>query len=77
MIDDMEYIWFDYSKLRGRIKEIFEFEVTFAKALGMSKTSLSMKLNGKGDFTQSEIMKACNLLDIPNEEINVYFFNGL
>ena len=68
---------FNYAKLRGRIKEIFDTETTFAKNLGISQTSLSQKLNNKVEFTQKEIEKAIELLHIPKEEIPMYFFTPL
>ena len=68
---------FNYAKLRGRIKEIFDTENAFAKNLGISQTSLSQKLNNKVEFTQKEIEKAIELLHIPKEEIPMYFFTPL
>lgn len=65
---------FNYAKLRGRIKEIFDTENVFAKKLGISQTSLSQKLNNKVEFTQKEIERAVELLHIPKEEIPMYFF---
>lgn len=65
---------FDYSKLRGKIREIFRTQSTFAKSMGMSTTSLSAKLNNKIGFSQKEIDKASDLLKIKKEEIPVYFF---
>jgi len=66
---------FNYSKLRGKIKEVFNTQAAFAKEMGMSTTSLSEKLNNKVEFTQKEIEKAIELLDIQKEEIPVYFFH--
>ena len=65
---------FDYSKLKGKIKEVFGTQSAFAKAMGLSGVSLSSKLNNLTGFTQSEINKACELLDISFEFIHVYFF---
>lgn len=65
---------FNYAKLRGRIKEIFDTEAIFAKKMGISTTSLSQKLNNKVEFNQKEIEKAIELLHISKEEIPVYFF---
>lgn len=65
---------FDYSKLKGKIKEVFGTQSAFAKAMGLSGVSLSSKLNNLTDFTQSEINKACELLGISFEFIPVYFF---
>lgn len=65
---------FDYSKLRGRIREIFKTQGAFAEAMGMSTTSLSVKLNNNVEFSQKEIEKAVELLMIGKEEIAAYFF---
>lgn len=65
---------FDYSKLRGRIKEKYNTQDLFAEKLGIARTSLSLRLNGKVEFSQEEIIKSCNLLDITPEEIPLYFF---
>lgn len=65
---------FDYSKLRGRIREKFKTESAFGKAIGLSHNSLSNKLNGKIHFVQNEIDKAIVLLEIPDNEISIYFF---
>ena len=65
---------FNYAKLRGKIREIFNTQSAFSQAMGMSTTSLSEKLNNKVEFTQNEIEKAVELLKIPKDEIPVYFF---
>ncbi len=65
---------FDYSKLRGRIREVFSTQKAFADALGMSTVSLSSKLNNRVEFSQEEINKSCALLDIEAANIPVYFF---
>lgn len=63
-----------FSKLRGRIREIFGTQEAFAVAMDMSPGTLSCKLTGKTEWTKSEIEKACNLLEIPVENIHEYFF---
>jgi hypothetical protein len=65
---------YDYSKLRGRIREIIGNEYKFAKLLGKSKNTLSCKLNSRIEFTQSEIKKACHLLKIEPSQMQDYFF---
>lgn len=65
---------FDYSKLTKRITEVFSCDVNFAIKMGFSERTLSLKLNNKGDFKQTEILKACDLLDIPLTEVDSYFF---
>lgn len=65
---------FEYSKLRGRIKEVFGTQDNFAKALGIGRVSLSQRLNNYLDFSQEEINKAYILLNLSKEEIPIYFF---
>lgn len=65
---------FDYSKLRGRIVEKFNTQGAFAKAIGLSQRSLSLKLQGKLFFRQDEIERAINLLCVKPEDIGKYFF---
>lgn len=63
-----------YNKLRGKIREVFGTQEAFAKAMGISKVSLSHRLNGKLEWKTTEIVKACELLGIPIEENAEYFF---
>lgn len=65
---------FDYSKLKGKIKEVFDIQSNYAKALGLSETSVTNKLNNITNFTQTEIYETSKLLSISKEEIGLYFF---
>ena len=65
---------FDFSKLRGRIREKYGTEAAFGEALGLSHNSLSKKLNSKVSFVQDEIDQAITILEIPDDEISAYFF---
>ena len=65
---------FDYRKLRKRIRERFETEEAFARALGLTNAALSRKLRNEGDFTRTQIIKAAALLDIDEIWIPKYFF---
>lgn len=65
---------FNYNKLRGKIREVFGTQEEFAEKLGIGRVSLSQRLNNILEFTQQEIFKSCRLLDIPLEEISLYFF---
>lgn len=65
---------FDYSKLRGKIKEKFANEGQFAEKLGVSSVWLSNVFNSKAYFDQPQIDKACMLLEILSIEIPIYFF---
>lgn len=68
---------FDYSKLRGRIVEKYGTLYAFGKDAGFAKTTLYERLNNKSPFSQEEIFKAANKLDIADNEISVYFFNEI
>ena len=65
---------FDYSKLRGKIVEVFSKQSAFALAMGWSERTLSLKLTGKRLWKQSDICKAIELLRIDESEIPLYFF---
>ena len=65
---------FKQNKLRGKIKEVFGSEKAFAKALGIKHNTLSGKINSKFYWKQNEIYKASKILNIPKEEIHIYFF---
>ena len=65
---------FNYSKLRGKIKEKFATQSAFAKELGISSVSLSAKLNNRVEFSQMEMDKCCELLVIPKDFIPIFFY---
>ncbi|MBE6906150.1 MAG: DUF739 family protein [Ruminococcaceae bacterium] len=65
---------YNYSKLLGKIRENGITQKELAKAIGSSPTTLSLKLNNKSVFSQSEIDKACGCLGIAHEDVGVYFF---
>lgn len=65
----------NYNKLRGKIREAQLTNSGLAQLIGISATSLSNKLNGKVDFTLTEIRKILIALNIPPTEMNLYFFN--
>ena len=65
----------DYSKLRGKIKEILKNESELAPILNLSRPSISAKLNSKVPFTTPEIEKLVEVLEIPVNEIHNYFFD--
>lgn len=67
---------FEYSKLRGRIRERFKTEGNFAAAMGIGRVSLSQKLNNEGDFTRNQMLKAAELLGIESKDIPEYFFTA-
>ena len=63
-----------YNIIRGKIKEKFNTQKAFAKALGISTVSLSSKLNGNTDFNHTEMSKMIELLELKENEISNIFF---
>lgn len=63
-----------YAKLRGRIVEKYGSQAAFAAAIGWREALMSAKLNNKSEWAFSEVMKACELLEIPVSEAHQYFF---
>ena len=66
---------YNYSKLKGKIREVCVTQEKFAKELERTDTTINNKLNNKSFFTQDEIAKAVEVLGILPEEIHEYFFN--
>ena len=64
----------DYSKLLGRITEKFGTQAEFAKSMGVSERSISLKLNNKVSWKDSEISKAVDILGLNPKDIPSYFF---
>ena len=65
---------YTYSKLRGRIIEKYGSLTAFCEHLTISMNSLSKKMTGKTGFSQEDIEKWAELLDIAPEEYASYFF---
>ena len=70
----MEKLKFNYSKLKGRITEKCGTQRAFAGLLGITECTLTSKLNGYTYFTQSDIMRSIDLLDIDPGDVALYFF---
>ncbi|WP_028125179.1 DUF739 family protein [Eremococcus coleocola] len=65
---------FDFSKLYGKIREVYGTQEAFANAMGFSERTLSLKLNNKVSWKTTEAGKACELLGLELNEIPEYFF---
>ncbi len=65
---------YDFSKLRGRIIEVYGKQEAFAKAMGLSERSISLKLNNQRYFKPPEISTAIKLLELDAKDIPEYFF---
>lgn len=66
---------YNYRKLEGRIVEICVSRTNFAKEMGLSDRSISLKLNNRVPWKQTEISKAMEILKIDPSEVQDYFFN--
>lgn len=70
---------YDYSMLRGRIRELFGNEKKFVNELKKSGISMSVgtfssRINGQTYFKQPEIQLSCKLLRIKMRDVKNYFF---
>lgn len=65
---------YSYRKLRGRITEVFGSQAAFAKAIGLSKISVSKKLTCKTEFSQSDVERWSKLLNIKRSEYGEFFY---
>ena len=65
---------FDYSYLRGFIVEQFGTNKEFARFLGISENTLSLRLHNKIDFTTAEIKKLINEFDLSGDDVKNFFF---
>ena len=65
---------FDFSKLRGRIKEVYGTEKAFAEAMEIPPSGISARLNSIVYFDGPEMHRAKELLGIADEDFLVYFF---
>ena len=66
----------DFSKLRGKIREVYGTggETKYAELLGLSTSSISGKLNGKIPFSLPEMDITIKEFGIQPNEIHEYFF---
>lgn len=67
---------YDYRKLSGRIVEVCGTQTEFARLMGLSERTVSLKLNNKLPFKQTEIQKAINVLNLSTSDIVAYFFTA-
>lgn len=65
-----------YAKLRGRIVEKYGTISRFGEVLGLSGVSMSKKLTGITGFSQADIIRWCELLEIDLSDVGAYFFTS-
>lgn len=63
-----------YPKLRGRMVEKGVSQRKLAEVLGISITAMSNKMRGVAGFSQGDIVKICETLDIALDDIGSYFY---
>jgi transcriptional regulator with XRE-family HTH domain len=66
---------YTYNKLRGRIVEMYGTQGKFAEKLGISKNSVSKKMNCQTEFSQEDIIRWSMLLNVKKDEYGEYFFS--
>lgn len=62
-----------FIKLRELILTKYQTMAEFADDMNFSSATLSAKLNGKTPWRVDHIKKCCELLKIPDNDINLYF----
>lgn len=67
-------LYYDYSKLRGRIVEKYGTITAFTKAIKCSNVTVSRKLNGATSFSQEDVELWGDALGIAPQEYGLYFF---
>lgn len=70
----MDKIEFDYSRLRGRIKEICGTQDAYADKIHLGRVSVSQRLNNSLEFSQLEMLNSAEVLEFTTAEIPQYFF---
>ena len=63
----------DFSALRERIAEHYQYEYQFAEKLGMTKQCFSRKMNSLTPFTVEDICKIAEILHLEDDELDTYF----
>ena len=62
-----------YPALCGKIREKYRTQGSFARAVGMSHSTLSAKLSGRTQWSYIDVEKICRVLDISMAEAPIFF----
>lgn len=65
-----------FKKLRGKMKEEDYTQVKIAEVLEITPQSFSSKINGRTQFTLSEVIKMADTLKIDNP-VDIFFNNNI
>lgn len=57
------------------IREFGDTQSELARMLGITEATLSLKINGKAEFKQSEVKAIADRYDLTGEEIKSMFFS--
>lgn len=66
---------FDYQRLKMKIKSVYKTQSRMAEAIGISRSTLNLKLSGKSEWGQYEMFKVLRLLDEPLDRMAMYFYD--
>ena len=62
-----------HGKLKGKMRELGVTQEELAKDLDLSVAGLNLKLSGRSSFRVNEALAIMKRLDIPIEEISIFF----
>lgn len=65
---------YDYSKLLGKMKEKHITQEQMAKNIGIAESTINQKLKCRTQFSQDEMRDILESLDVPLDDIVLYFF---
>jgi len=63
-----------FHRLRVRFAELDISQAEAARRAGIPPSTLTARMTGRLPFTAREIAGLCRVLDIPADEIGLYFF---
>lgn len=65
---------YDYSKLKGKIRELGITQNEYARYIGITEQSLILRFKNKRQFRQEEMQKTMELFEEPIKNVHIYFF---
>lgn len=65
---------YNYSKLKGKVRELEMTLNEYAEYIGITEQTLNKRFKNQRPFTQPEIAKTMQLFDEPVNNIHLYFF---
>lgn len=64
---------FDFDALKAKMIEKYGSQNRFAEAFGTSENTMSRKMQSKTPFSRDDIVKICDMLNIPKDQVGYYF----